>query len=366
MEVNQVETKAMEDAGNFSQLSTHALTTRLEPVPSVSFGRLLIRPSLNRQRQLSSPNVLPITLAAIFLWLSPFAVVPCLASEPAAAFESSLLNSFLTDGFPVVTGVLIALPAPLLSDSDSSAARTERLESLSARHGWQRFSRPSVMAPVHIELSYIHDATGRRVGHHVYSAFIVHAALSTLRDQELMDSLFGANSDDGQTIGFQPEKVADPILESVSIAAPDENGVRFSTIYLPLMNRVALHGTARIEKQESDSSITIAWHFDPAFTFEDWSSAAEPLRKYANRYTRIERDELGRSIDSSPVPYSGCGGYLSVRETGLQPDQLLIESHMVLHEPMEWFAGSNFLRSKLPTVLQESAQSFRRRVMKTK
>ena len=220
------------------------------------------------------------------------------------------------------------------------------------------------MAPIHIELSYIEDQAGHRVGHHVYSAFVVHASLATLKDQELLESLFGANSEDGQKIGFQPERLPIEVLKQVGVTASDDDAVRYSTIYLPLMNRVALHGTAQIERVETQFSVTIAWQFDPRFTFDNRHELPAELKKFANYYVKIERDDLGREFESQPVAYSGCGGYLSVSETGQQPNQLVIESRMLIYEPPEWFAGSNFLRSKFPTVLQEGAQSFRRRVTK--
>jgi hypothetical protein len=33
---------------------------------------------------------------------------------------------------------------------------------------------------------------------------------------------------------------------------------------------------------------------------------------------------------------------------------------MLMHEPTQWFSGSNFIRSKLPLAIQEGARSFRR------
>jgi hypothetical protein len=285
------------------------------------------------------------------------------ADEPVALHRSELLEMFLGEGVQVVPKVSYPLPAPLLSGSLSPEAKRAKLEQLAVRHGWQRFSRPSPMAPVHVQLAYIHDGSGQRVGHHVYSAFLIYSELSTLKDQQLMESLFGANSEDGQRIGFEPEPLPADILAQVGIGhANDDAAVRFSTIFLPLMNRVELRGTARVEKLETERSTVIAWELDPRFTLDADLYPKTEWKQFANRYVKIQRDDLGRQFDGSPVPYTGCGGYVAVQETGLEPHQLLLESHLVLHEPTEWFAGSNFLRSKFPAVLQESAQTFRRRL----
>jgi len=287
-----------------------------------------------------------------------------MAGEPSVLPTTSLLESFLSEGIPVTPKISQLLPPPLLSGTEPIAARKLKLEQLAVRHGWERFSRPSAMAPIHVQLEHINDSAGKRIGHHVYSAFIVRAPLATLKDQELMESLFGAKSENGEQIGFQPERLPSEILAKVGIVQLDNDSVRFSTIYLPLMNRIALRGTAHVERAETENSALIAWQFEPRFTFASPEAGDGELGRFSNHYVKIQRDELGREVEALPVPYMGCGGYLSVQETGLEPDQLLIESRLVLHEPPEWFAGSNFLRSKFPTVLQESAQSFRRRVMK--
>ena len=236
------------------------------------------------------------------------------------------------------------------------------LERLAARHGWERFARNSVVAPVHVELSYLTDDAGRRIGHNVYSAFVAYADWATLKDQELMESMFGPSTEDGELAGLEPGQVPSEILQQVGIEFPVEAGEHYSTTVIPLMNRVSIRGTARIAHFESADCLTVAWQLAPQFNLDSGEPLVEAWQPYANRYVKIERDELGRLLPSAPVPYAGCGGMLYVQATGLVDRQLLIESRTVLHEPAEWFAGSNFLRSRFPLVLQESAQKFRRRL----
>jgi hypothetical protein len=59
-------------------------------------------------------------------------------------------------------------------------------------------------------------------------------------------------------------------------------------------------------------------------------------------------------------PYEGAGGYMHVAKLSDPSGACLIETWMVLHEPTEWFRGSNLLRSKLPLMIQESVRKFRR------
>jgi hypothetical protein len=270
------------------------------------------------------------------------------------------LEQFQSAGIKLSEGASVKLNPPLLMGQESQAQPL--LEKLAQRHGWDRFARNSPTAPVLVEISYVQDASEKRVGHNIYSAFVAYAPLAMLKDQELMTSLFGSSSEDKEQMGFDPKELPTEVLEQAGINNKDKDHVRYSTLRIPLMNRIVIEGTARIEKLEKDGSVIIAWHLDPKFTVDTTQAESSGLAKYANRYRKVVRNELGKEVELAAVAYSGCGGYLSVSQTGLADHQLLIESRMAIHEPDEWFAGSNFLRSKFPVALQESAQSFRRKL----
>lgn len=325
---------------------------------------------LNRERLLRACLPLAVFWALGFLfseWTSAHGPFDGLQEGSIQHSGQSLFDTFVAEGIEVVPGVRQPLAPPLLGESHSLDQRREKLEELTARHGWERFSRVSVMAPVHVELGYIYDDSNQRVGHSIYSAFIGYVDLSALRDRDLMESLFGTPSninqqDHDEQIGFDPNPLPEELLTRVGIEKHDQDKVRYSGLRLPLMNRIVLLGSARIERMETESSILVAWQFDPQFAYSSPDEVDPGFEKFMNHYVKTQRDNLGREILSPPVPYSGCGGYVSVQSTGLQPRQMLFESRMVLHEPSEWFAGSNFLRSKFPAVLQESAQNFRRKI----
>jgi hypothetical protein len=275
--------------------------------------------------------------------------------------QSQLLDQFQSEGIQLSEGTSVKLNPPLLMGQPPQAQPL--LEKLAQRHGWERFARNSPTAPVLVEISSVQDASEKRVGHNIYSAFVAYAPLAMLKDQDLMTSLFGTSSQEKELLGFDPEELPTDILERAGIKKSDKDYVRYSTLRIPLMNRVVIEGTARIEKIEKDGHVIIVWQLDPKFTMDTTQAESSGLAKYANRYQKVVRDELGKEVESPAVAYSGCGGYLSVSQTGLADQQLLIESRMAIHEPDEWFAGSNFLRSKFPVALQESAQSFRRKLI---
>lgn len=282
--------------------------------------------------------------------------------------QESLFDTFTSQGVTLSKGTHSLLAAPLLTGKNADEAK-QLLEKLSERNGWDRFSRNSPSAPVHVELKYVPEGKGSgsedRLGHNIYSAFIAYAPLASLKDEQLMASLFGSTAEDKEQMGFNPEKLSSEILKKAGIESVDAN-TSYSTLRIPLMNRVEIEGTARIDKIEKNGSVVIAWQLDSHFTFDKPEDAPPELAKYVNRYKKIDRDELGKVTETPPVSYLGCGGYLSVQPTGLAENQLLIESRFAMYEPKVWFAGSNFLRSKFPPALQESAQTLRRKLSSVK
>jgi hypothetical protein len=297
-------------------------------------------------------------------WLCVTFTVCC----ATAGAQSSILQQWSTDGLGLATDTKTVLRPPLLAGASEKntnqhgSESQDKIEKLAEKYGMDRFTKNSPTAPVHIELNYVLSPAGIRAGHNIYSAFIAYVPLTTLRDQQLITALFGSSRDEKEQIGFDSQEVPTAILQSVGIETVDADQVRYSTLRIPLMNRVLIEGTARIEKFESDTSITMVWQLDEHFTFPDQNNVSADLAPYANRYQKTERNELGQLIEAKPVSYSGFGGYVSVQATGLADQQVLLESRFAMREPPEWFSGSNFLRSKFPNALQESAQTFRRKL----
>jgi hypothetical protein len=255
------------------------------------------------------------------------------------------------------------VPPPALQPQQTPAEQKAVLEKIAGKQGWEKFARDSIYAPVTIDIKYIHDADGTRIGHNIHTAFIAYAPLATLRDEELMKEIFGSSVEEKQTElvdtnqelegTFDAPVVAAEVLQSLGIPSDLANSEQYRTVELPLLNQVKVRGTVRIEKREGPNWVQVLWLVDPRFS---------ELEGYGGTWTKVERTDLGEAVATEPRPYSGCGGYLAITEVDPERQQLLIESRMILHEPVEWFAGSNFLRAKLPPALQENARSFRRRL----
>ncbi len=280
-----------------------------------------------------------------------FLIVICCCGSGFAE-TPPLLQRFTETGIAINDQQTCLLPKPSLQAGQDAAARKAILEDLAGGRGWKNFSRKSVMAPVAIDVKYIKDANGERIGHQAHSAFIVHAALESLKDEELMKQVFGEPEDVEDAEDFVVEELKEEELESSGIDPVGENE-SYGTIQMPLLKRVIIRGVVHTERLLGDDSVIIVWEIDPRFTSDDSGR---------NTWALINRDDLGNKQEGEQQPYQGAGGYMVVSRLTELPGACLVESHLVLHEPPEWFRGSNVLRSKLPILMQESARSFRRKL----
>ncbi len=248
----------------------------------------------------------------------------------------------------------VHLPASTLSADMSDAQRTPALERLAGKLEWNRFVRDAVTAPVMVDIEAIDAGDGERLGLLVHNAFVAHATLDTLHDSELMQQLFGRPSSNQESAGVVTEELSSEELSRLGFAEPAASSDSFAYLELPLLNQVIVRGVIRIQKRQRAGAIEFAWRLDERFN---------SVEKYASRWTKLERNEVGKLFEGESFPYAGFGGWLGAYQLQVdEPSPLLIESQMLLREPTEWFAGSNFLRSKLPLSLQENARTFRRKL----
>ncbi len=299
-----------------------------------------------------------------------------LAGRPLRAQRDDLFTDLTQRGLPFTDQQRITLSAATLQPGMTDSERTKALAQLIGKLKWDRFARDTVNAPVVVDIDTINAPSGERLGLRVHSAFLAYTTLEALRDRDLMEETFGAAPIDSAPIdsaasdssknvdgeNAQPRVVLRelPAAELTRLGFADQaeraqGQTSFAYIELPLLNKVLLQGVIRLEKRDRPGAVEFAWRFDPSFNAKE---------NYACRWTRLERDAVGKLIEGDSYPYSGCGGWMGVYEVDREERQLLVESQLLLREPVDWFAGSNFLRSKLPLTLQENARTFRRKIDK--
>lgn len=274
------------------------------------------------------------------------------ANESTSLGDSPKVMSLITDtGVLIGRDQLVSLPPPILDGDLGTEQRQKRLKELAGGAGWKRFSRNSAVAPVAIDLKYLKDLDGNRIGHLIHIAFVVHADLDTLQDMDMMKQMFGEVKEIGEAEGIQSHELASEKLDVLGIERDELSS--YVAVQLPLLERVLVRGVLHLQQMVDSDSINVAWHLDPRFNNDD---------EINNAWARIEKEIPADSNALLWLSFQGCGGYLSVYRLNEVPGASLIEVRMVLHEPSDWFHGSNRLRSKLPLMLQEIARDFRRKL----
>jgi hypothetical protein len=262
-----------------------------------------------------------------------------------------LLDQMIQSGITMPGDAAFPVRPPTLDQDLDAQQRRQRLEALAGPLGWQRFSRNSVTAPVAIQLKYLKAADGRRIGHDVHVAFILHTSLEKLKDEKFMKELFGEPEDPEAAEDFQSSELTTEQLGEIGVTAePDST---YGSVQMPILKRVIVRGVIQAQQSVTDDRIIFAWQFDPRL------SAANLLR---NTWAPVNRDDAGRKSEGAQRPYAGTGGYLIVSRLPEVAGACFVESHMVIHEPADWFSSSNQLRSKMPILIQESVRSMRRKL----
>jgi len=281
---------------------------------------------------------------------------------PLLGQEGDLGSQLTGPGLEFSSDLRVRLPGPTLKPEMDAAARQAAVRALAGKLDWERFTRNSLSAPIMINIELLADRNGQRLGLAVHNAFMAHAALGKLRDTQAIQQIFGQpESARGEQVHVVIKELPKQDLREQGFVSQAESPATFAYLELPLLNKVIMAGVIRIEKSEREGAIEFYWRLDPSFNQH---------ASYASRWIQLERNSVGGLIRGDSFPYSGCAGFTGVYElndlsfpTNQDADsagKLLIESRLLLREPQEWFAGSNFLRSKLPSAMQENARSFRR------
>lgn len=264
------------------------------------------------------------------------------------------LASHLTSaGIEFTPGVSIKLPRPSLSPEVAQADRLAAAQALAGSAAWERFIGDSLNAPVTVDIAPIVGPQAERLGLSVHTAFVVHTTLERLSDRQAMEAVFGKPQEGSQMDGLVIQELSADQLQSHGMEQMSDGSTQFFYIELPLLNKVLVQGVARVEAQQREDGVEYYWQLDPRFNDQP---------QWATRWTRLERNAVGKLVHGETFAYAGCGGFWGAYQIGPEASPLVIESQLLLREPQQWFAGSHFLRSKIPSLMQENARTFRRKL----
>jgi hypothetical protein len=245
-----------------------------------------------------------------------------------------------------------------MPDGLSAAEQQTALRKAAGKYPLDRFVRKSIVAPFSLEVSAVDDAVGKRQGQHVDFCFVAYGQLQTVLEEDLFGALAGAqdsqSASDAPTMAraLRPEELQARHLKPVKSAAREESYVLFD---VPILNRVQLRGVGFAVREKRPQSVVAALMLDNAFRDD---------KEFANTWSPLARDAQGKLTVEAAKPYSGLGGYMKMTELAEPAGGLFVECHIAFDEPEAWFHGKNFLRSKLPLVVQDNVRTFRRKLSK--
>ena len=275
-----------------------------------------------------------------------FALAAGCATNVGFSNDRTLLDQLTVSGVRLTDHETARLPPPGIESSMDATSKQKVLSKIAGGIGWKRFSRDSVVAPIEIDLEYVRDDGGQRIGHRVYVAFVAHIEIDRLRDRDRMSELLGWTDQETGADRYHGEEVSEQQLRAWNIEDDDQ---KYALLQIPLLDRVLVHAVIASQHRDSENDVNVSWMVDPKFGA---ANASRPC----NRWSRLDTDE------SASHPYQGAAGYIHVTKLDEPANTCLIEASMVIHEPPEWFSGSNLLRSKLPLMIQEIVRKFRRRI----
>ncbi|MEM7477027.1 MAG: hypothetical protein AAF483_18745 [Planctomycetota bacterium] len=277
------------------------------------------------------------------------------AQEPSTDESQSESDSSVLIAFPNESSV--ALPKFQLQPGQSAADKKLALEAIAGKIGWKRFSFKGLSSPVRIEIEEL-AAEQSRIGYSIRSAYILYASREQLEDRNLMETSFG-----------KPKAPNDPTRKLDQLAmnqllpsdleleeSTEDKKTNYLWLELPLLKKILIRSVLAADNANGEDFFSLNWQLDPRFSHPDVQG------KYRNRWSKLSTNQLGKIVEGASQSYLGMGGALRIVATEQEPDQWLVESVLVIHEPEEWFRHGKYLRSKLGAALQESAKSFRRKL----
>lgn len=289
--------------------------------------------------------------------------------------QDNLLRRMTTLGIELTDDLSFPLPEPTfvsidgvpLAEDDAKQA----LEKIAGRHGVKRFVRDSVVAPISVNTDSIKNDAGERIGHFIDVAFVVYQSIEQIRKSDALDDFKSDPDSTKPTVEIADADGADELDKNKTRQLTDEElaaaGVeldgKFETLghlQLPLLGKVVVRGVARARRSiwsadDESAPIILTWLLDSRFAAEN----PEP-DSISNQWRPIERNSVGEKQLGPPHPYAGMGGYVAITPVPGEEQASMVEMRFVIHEPHDWFAGRNLLRSKLPILIQDRVRNLRR------
>ncbi|MBM4072269.1 MAG: hypothetical protein FJ271_25580 [Planctomycetes bacterium] len=268
-----------------------------------------------------------------------------LADEPLPA--NPLLDQFLEKGIDVPGYGAFKLPKPTVRDGMTPAQLDSALKKAAGSAPVRLFLEKGLFKPITLKVDQVYDADKVRQAQYVKLHFVAHGKLETVLKKNLLTQLIGGAKGKSNALDADQLKKRDlTLLKSKGLAE------QYDILNMELLEKVSVSGITRSLKTTSDTVAYSTTILDDRFVKD---------AQYPNVWQHITAEG---SLIGKPSPYSGMGGYVVALELPNPKGALYMEMHYILHEPKAWFGGPDVLRSKLPILIRDNVQEFRRKLAK--
>ncbi len=277
-------------------------------------------------------------------YILPLFLFPAVLLADDAPPANPLMDQFLKKGIEVPGVKPFQVPLPLVKPDMKPAELETALEKAKGRAPLSLFLGKSFYAPHNLQIQSINDAKELRQGQYIKLHFIAYGKLDTVLKKNMLNQLIGGAK--GKSEILDADELKKRGLEPMKGRGIEEE---FGVMDMELLEKVKILGITRNVRTTHGKSAYMTTLFDDRFAKENTWQHVNVKKKH---------------------PYTGLAGYVFVTELPEPKGALYLEMHYVLHEPQAWFKGPedtesrNLLKSKLPAVIKNNVENFRRKLAK--
>ena len=276
-----------------------------------------------------------------------FILLATAAAQPTMHDQLNPLFKSLTDqGVEVGANMKAKLPPPSMADGLDAARQKAAISALIGNdYSYDEFTRNSVVAPYVLKLHDVKPSDPSAPARAVDAWFIIYGDLKALDDEKFLERLLSVGKGEGKGDAIKKED-----LGKRGIKVPDEKKEGYGHIEFDFLEKVRIRATGHAMWSRTADSALVAVEIDPRFKGD---------KQFPNNWQSIIR-ENGAAKYGPATPWAGSGLYLKLTRLHEPAGALFCEQHVIFTEPTGWFDGANFLRSKLPPVVQSNVRTMRR------
>ncbi len=271
------------------------------------------------------------------------------AEPPASSMyheaNNPLYKALLDPGLLVGPDTRAKFPEPTMPDGlDAAAQKAIITKLIGTDYSYEEFTRKSNVAPQILKLRDVTPSDPKAPAKGVDVWFVAYGSLKVLDDPKFLDRLLIAGRGEGKAVGITKEDLAKRKIKLV-----DEKHEGFGVIEFDFLEMVRLKAMGHAFWSKTDDSAVVAAEIDSRFKDDP---------QFPNQWQSLSKQGGAQKVGPA-TSWSGAALYLKITKLNQPAGAIFIEQHIIFAEPMGWFNGENYLRSKLPFAAQKQVRNIR-------